>query len=263
MHFTIWWSAPVMVLVLLLAGIPVRSETVAAGSPDIEQQAMAALKGMADFLSQAEHLSVSVETEYDALQDSGQKLEFGATRRFTIHRPNRLRIDIEERDGSKKGVRFNGQSLSIFSADENVYATVAKSGTLDAAFAYAIDELQMPLPLTEILSSDFPKIVADDVWAVASVGESTIAGLACEHLAVRGDGVDYQVWIAEGDQPLPQRIVITYKDAYGHPQFRAQFSNWNLSPEVSDSIFAFTPPAGAEQIPFAPRLQATGDVENQ
>ena len=80
-------------------------------------------------------MSVTVETEYDALQDSGEKLEFGATRRFTIHRPNRVRIDIEERDGSKKGVRFDGQSLSIFSADENVYATVAKTGTLDMAFA--------------------------------------------------------------------------------------------------------------------------------
>lgn len=83
----------------------------------------------------------------------------------------------------------------------------------------------MPLPLSELLSNDFPKMVADEVWSVASVGESTIAGVACEHLAVRGDGVDYQVWVAKGAQPLPQRVVLTYRDADGQPQLRAQFSN--------------------------------------
>ncbi len=263
MRHTIWWCVPAIVLGVLLSGASVTAQAPATATPEIDQQAMASLKRMADFLSQAERLSVTVETEYDAPQDSGQELAFGATRRFTIHRPNRVHIDIEERDGSKKGVRFDGQTLSIFSADENVYATVAKPGALDAAFAYAIDEHQMPLPLSELLSNDFPKMVADDVWSVASVGESTIAGVACEHLAVRGDGVDYQVWIAKGDQPLPQRVVLTYREADGQPQFRAQFSNWNLSPEVSDTLFAFTPAEGAEQIPFAPRQPASGDEANQ
>lgn len=71
-------------------------------------------------------MSVTVETAYDALQDSGQELEFGSIRRVTIQRPNHARIDIEERDGSKKGFRFDGQAISVFNTDENVYATVAK-----------------------------------------------------------------------------------------------------------------------------------------
>jgi hypothetical protein len=55
----------------------------------------------------------------------------------------------------------------------------------------------------------------------------------CDHLAVRtAGGVDFQVWIAQGDEPLPRRIVITYKDENGQPQFWADFSNWNLAPEL-------------------------------
>jgi hypothetical protein len=66
---------------------------------------------------------------------------------------------------------------------------------------------------------------------------------------------DLQLWIAQGSQPLPQRLVITYTRAEGQPQFWAQFSEWNLSPEVPDSLFAFTPATGAAKIAFAPRLQ--------
>jgi hypothetical protein len=44
--------------------------------------------------------------------------------------------------------------------------------------------------------------------------------------------------------------VITYKDENGQPQFWADLSNWNLAPDVSDALFAFTPPNGAERIQF-------------
>ena len=44
--------------------------------------------------------------------------------------------------------------------------------------------------------------------------------------------------------------VITYKEEAEQPQFWADLSNWNLAPEVSDALFTFTPPAGAERIQF-------------
>jgi hypothetical protein len=59
-----------------------------------------------------------------------------------------------------------------------------------------------------------------------------------------------QLWIAQGDEPLLQRMLITYKRAEGQPQFRAQFKEWNLSPEVSDATFAFSPAEGAVKIAF-------------
>jgi hypothetical protein len=66
--------------------------------------------------------------------------------------------------------------------------------------------------------------------------------------------VDYQLWIAEGAQPLPLRAVLTYKNAEGHPQFRAQFTDWDLSPQIQADEFAFTPPAGARKIAFLAQL---------
>nr|MCU0736533.1 DUF2092 domain-containing protein [Methylotetracoccus sp.] len=68
------------------------------------------------------------------------------------------------------------------------------------------------------------------------------------------DTVDYQIWIGEGTQPLPLRAVLTYKSAEGHPQFRADFVDWNLSPEVQNARFAFTPPQGARKVVFLAQL---------
>jgi hypothetical protein len=60
-----------------------------------------------------------------------------------------------------------------------------------------------------------------------------------------------QLWVARGNQPLPRRLVLTYKKAEGQPQFWAQFSDWNLAPDVPDSLFVLTPPEGAAKIAFA------------
>ena len=60
--------------------------------------------------------------------------------------------------------------------------------------------------------------------------------MPCDHIAARTATVDFQVWVAEGERPLPRRVVITYLEEEGQPQFRAQFSDWNLTPEVPESL---------------------------
>jgi hypothetical protein len=51
--------------------------------------------------------------------------------------------------------------------------------------------------------------------------------------------------------------VITYKDENGQPQFWADLSNWNLAPDLSDALFAFTPPNGAERIQFLAEVRSS------
>ena len=51
----------------------------------------------------------------------------------------------------------------------------------------------------------------------------------------------------DGDRPLPCSLVITYKKARGHPQFWAQFNEWDLSPSARDKQFEFEPLHVADQ----------------
>jgi hypothetical protein len=240
------------VLTLVLLNTPGQTQETRAANAELDERAMAMLQRMAEFLSQAQRFSVTVDIGFDAVQDSGQKIEFGETRQVVLRRPDHLRIDATKRDGSQSTFLFDGKDMTVFHPQENVYATVAKPGSVDEAIAYFVQDLDMRLPLAELLDSHLVQRL-QQVRVAAYVEPSTIAGVPCDHLALRVDQADLQLWVAQGQQPLPHRLVITYRHADGRPQFWAQFSDWNLSPEVPDALFAFTPPAGAAKIAFSPR----------
>jgi hypothetical protein len=253
MHRPICRDRPPVLLMVVLAGVLAGTPTPSPAGPERDGQAMATLQRMADLLSRAQRLSVTAEISFDVVQESGEKLEFGETRQIVIRRPDRARIDITKRDGATSGFIFDGQTIAVFNAKEHVYATAARPGTLDEAIDYFINGLDMRFPLAELLSSELAGTLQDKVRAASFVEQASIAGVPCDHLAFRGDLADVQLWVARGDQPLPSRIVMTYTDAAGQPQFRAQFTGWNLAPDVPDSLFVFTPPAGAAKIAFAAR----------
>ena len=258
----VFWSiVPAGVLLLLLSTPAARAQE--GGAEGSEAQAMQSIQRMSDFLSGTKQFSVTIEIGYDVVQDWGQKIEFGETRAVTIRRPDRLRVETTDRNGAASGVVFDGKEIAAFDLKEKVYATAAKPGSLDDAIAYFVNDLGMRLPMATIVSGRLPQFVKGWANDVAYVEQSTIAGVDCDHVALRGDWEDIQMWIARGDRPLLQRMVITYTRAEGKPQFWAQLRDWNLSPKVPDSAFSFTPPEGAAKIAFAPRRgeQQVGAVD--
>jgi hypothetical protein len=71
--------------------------------------------------------------------------------------------------------------------------------------------------------------------------------------------VDFEIWLDTDNTHLPQRLAITYKNEEGAPQYRAEFSDWKLNPEVSSVDLAFNPPDGAQRIPFLVRVRRHPD----
>ncbi|MDQ3774158.1 MAG: DUF2092 domain-containing protein [Pseudomonadota bacterium] len=233
---------------------PIAGPAAAPVQPQADAEAI--LMGMAELLSRTQRFSVNVRSSYDAVQPSGQKIEFGDSRTLTVSRPDRMRVEAERSDGHKQLVLFDGKAITVFSSPRNVYASISRPGNLDEAIAYFMRDLHMRLPLAMLFVSRLPAELERRVQALDYVENTNILGAPAHHLAGQTKTVDFQVWVADGGQPLPQRVVLTYKDAAGEPQFRAQFSDWNLSPEITDSMFAFTPPEGAEKIAFLPQLRA-------
>lgn len=209
---------------------------------------------MAEFLAKTPQFTVNLADDFDVLQDSGQMIEFSESRKISVSRPNGLLVDVEESNGEKHSVLYDGKDITVFSPTQNVYAQIAKPGGIDEAIKYFLRDLHMRLPLAALLLSQFPQEIKNRTQSLDYVERTLIHGVTAHHLAGRTETVDYQVWIAEGAQPLPVRAVLTYKNAEGQPQFRAQFSDWNLTPQHQASQFVFTPPEGAKKIAFAAQL---------
>jgi len=233
---------------------PGKKAPAAAAVTESQAQASAILMRMAEFLGGTQRFSVSVRGGYDAVQKSGQKIEYNEMRKVTLSRPDRLRVEGERSDGAKKLTVFNGKEIVLIDAASNVYATAPQPGGLDDTIVYFVKDLGMRLPLAVLLVSQAAAELKDRVRSIDIVEKTNIYGSPSHHLAARTDQVDFQVWVADGDKPLPQRIVITYKKDKGEPQFRAQFSDWNLAPAIEDSTFLVTPPDGGQKVPFAAQL---------
>jgi len=220
----------------------------------------AVLMRMADYLAKSPAWSVTVHTAYDAVQRDGYKVEWNEIRKVTLRRPDRLRVESERSDGARSLLLFDGKTITSFDESGRVYAQALHPGTVNDAVVYFVHDLGMRLPLAVLLRESLTNELQQRVQAVTYVEKTVTLGEPADHIAAKTPTVDFQVWIAQGDRPLPLRVVLTYKNTRGQPQFRAQFSDWNLDIKPSETLFSFTPPAGVRQIPFAATLESIGPV---
>jgi hypothetical protein len=218
--------------------------------PSDSEVAKALLMRTADYLANASDMSVTMQTGYDVVQQSGQKVEFDETRHVLLHRPGDLRIDIERGNGGKEQVLFDGKTLTMFNPVANAYAQLQKTGSVDDIIHYIVGDLKKRMPLSALLVTTLPEELEDRITEIAPVDAVDVGGTLTDHLAARTKDIDFQVWIARGEQPVPLRAVLTYKNEPGQPQFWARLTDWNFEPKIEASTFTFTPPAGAEAVPF-------------
>jgi len=262
------WTRPVgatLLAVALAVALPTEAARAAdmatkksgdAASSQIDPHAAEVAKRMADRLVGAERFSMNGEIAWDVVQPDGETIEFGATRELVLQRPDRLRVDLALREGGKRRLLYDGKQVVLQDLEHNVYATAPRTGPVDAMAEFVSDRLGIPVALSEFLSPDLPHLLSDHVQSAQYVGVETIDGVRCDHVALRNERVGMQLWVGQDDS-LPRRITITYEHETGRPQFRARFTGWDLTPQVTDATFAFDPPKDAERIAFAARPSAS------
>ena len=227
----------------------------ASAESQTQQFARERLLEMANVLAQADKFSVSLQVAYDVVQPDGRKIEFGELREIAVQRPDRVRI--RDSWGADNGnlTLFDGNTLTIFDKASATYAQAPQPGDIDDSVVYFVRDLQLRLPLAPLLMRKFADELQRRVTHVDYVEHTDVLGKPAHHIAARTTRSDFQVWIADAKQALPLRIVMSYPDEPGQPQFRADFSRWNLSPRFDKSTFTFTPPAKSRQIVFVVQLQ--------
>ena len=244
-----------LVMFLVFIGVPKANASDPAPTEQksniIEEEALAIFTRSTDYLAKLNQFHVNAEFGFDVLQETGQKIEFGSHQDVTIQRPNNFRVDFIRRDGVNGSVVYDGKEIVLFNPDEAVYAKAPFKGEIDDALDFLSEELNRPIPLRDFFESDPGSVLTAKIESAIYVDESMLAGVLCDHLAMRNDKVDFQIWIAQGDEPLPRRIIITYKNEEGQPQFWGQFMKWETSPKINDGTFAYTPSEKVERIPFA------------
>nr|WP_199043526.1 DUF2092 domain-containing protein [Dyella sp. ASV24] len=221
----------------------------------VDQRAVSLLKNMSEYLGAQKQFTVRTHDTSEALLDSGQKLQFEAEGEVSLQRPNHLRTS---RKGEMADIDFyyDGSTATLFGHRTHYYATTPAPSTIDAMIDDVGTRFDIDPPGADLLYSDIFAGLMPEVKEALYVGEAHIHGVKAHHLAFRTNDVDWQIWIADGDRPVPLKYLVTTKTMTTAPEFSVAFSDWNFSPKLNDATFKFTPPAGAQKIDFLNKQRA-------
>lgn len=237
-------------LSLLILSVPVPGGAQEENTP-IDPQADSILRQMSDYMNTLGQFIVRAENGADTLLSSGQILQMGRSMEVFVRRPDRLR-------GNMNGGRFDqefyydGKSITLFSKGVNYYATTEAPSTIEAALDEAEQSFGLVAPFADLISQNAYDTLIEDVTLGIYVGLSNVLGVECHQLAFRGEETDWQIWIENSERPLPRKFMITSKWVTGAPRFVGLITDWDLSPELQDSLFTFAVPEGARMIDFLP-----------
>jgi hypothetical protein len=228
------------------------AEAAKQAKPAISEEASAALLRMGQSL-RAEQYSFQARTVRVYADPNGEPLHIFHTLKITMHRPNRLLVEVTGDDGSNKLV-FDGKTAVIYSAAQNKYASIpVPEGTIEGMLKEAVGRLGVDFPLADFMSEAPNKAFLSGVTSGRVVDTVTIDGAPYDHLFFsQPPGVELELWLAKSAQALPARLIVTYRSLPGTPNFIALFSDWNFDIHPADTDFAFQPPAGATQVELKP-----------
>ena len=157
---------------------------------------------MSDYLTAQKILSYEYDTTLEIVTKEKQKLGLASSGSVTLNRPDKIRATRSGRFAYVEMV-FDGKTLSLLGKNANQYMQADVPGTIDHLVDVLRDKFHRPLPGADLLMSDVYKQLMPLVVNVKDLGSGVIHGVECDHLAFRTREVDWQIWIAQGDQPYP------------------------------------------------------------
>jgi hypothetical protein len=218
-----------------------------AAAPALEPAAAAALDRMGAYLRTLKSFDIPVESSTDTILNNGQRIQTERTVDYAVETPNRLAARLEGPRGAVNAL-YDGATFTVAGAD-GYYAQAPMTGSIGSLLSKAYTAYGIDFPLQDLFRWGDPSSVTAKPTEGFRVGASKVGGVMTDHYAFRQPGVDFQVWIEQGDKPLPRKMVITSLTDAAQPQYVALIT-WNLSPRHADGQFTFTPGPGAKKIRF-------------
>ena len=248
--FNVRMAVALSALALLAVTATVSSE-VRAQSPMVDPGAVQILQRMTDYLSSLKKFSVHTQTTLEDLLESGQRVDFDISANVIVSRPNKLHAE-RKGDLIDQVFYYDGKTLTLHNPSEKVYATEPAPGTIEELLDFARESLGLTVPVADLVYRNAFPLLIQDVNFAKVVGKAVIGGVKCDHLIFSRPGVDFQVWVADGGQPLPYKYVVTDTGTLARISITTVMSDWNVAPAVADRRFTFVPPRKAKRIDFMP-----------
>jgi len=214
---------------------------------------------MADFYANLPAVSCTIQVAIH-LQAPGRDHRMDTKLTARLERPNRIALQVDE---GQLGMTLisDGKQLwqylpmlnryTVQDAPPSLSEVVAGEG---ASLLAAVGGSGALIP-TE--GEEFYRKLIKGVKKSEYLGEEKVGEIPCHHCRFVREDFAWDIWIEAGPRPLVHKIVPdlsrqfakageAFKDA--KLEYTVEFTDWNVAPKFTEQDFAFTPPAGAEQV---------------
>lgn len=249
MYLSQTWKVSTVVVSMITLGFS--SPLLAQTEPQLDARTEQVLQQMSQTLQAANAFTFQAETTVDEISQTGQKIQYATELDVSVRRPVGLQANAVG-DRGDRSFWYDGASITLLDRLQNVYATASAPADMDEALDYAVERFGVSTPLVDLVFNNPYATLTANVQSSSYLGLHQVAGKSCHHLAFTQELIDWQIWLADDENALPCKVVITYKTEAESPQFTAVFNHWNLAPQLDDQVFRFQPPPDASQIEFLP-----------
>jgi hypothetical protein len=175
-------------------------------------------------------------------------------------REHRFLSYVVEETLSGRGGRIKAYSIAVEVFGRDASFDPQSDPIVRIEAGHLRNDVGFDAPGADLLSEKPLQHAETDTASGMHVGMAFVDGVQVHHLAFRGKEVDWQLWVSDGEKPLPLKYVITSKWVAASPEYSIEFRNWNTAPSIDDSSFVFKPSKDARKLD-ALAADATGGID--
>lgn len=215
----------------------------------VDPSAVQAIQGMSKYLTSLPRFQLATEGSTDVVTADGQRIQMDGSTTYFAKKPGIVIKYLS--DKKQRNFYYDGKQFTEYSPNLGYYSTVPAPATNREFLDTVYDKYGIRLPLEDLFRwNDENAQRAENFKAGYNLGTVTLDGVKTTHYAFREPDVDWEVWIQDGDKPLPLKLSIVDRTDPARPAFTTRLK-WTLSPAFADSDFTFKPGPDAMKIPMA------------
>ena len=215
----------------------------------VDPAAVEALQRMSRYLMSLTTAEVTSRGSLDVVTGDGQRVQLDGVTNYKLRKPGFV-IDYVS-DNKKRRFLYDGKHFTVYAPTTGMYATVAAPATNREVLDTIYRQYGIALPLEDLFRWGDPANTRRGALKGAyQVGTATLDGVPTDHYAFREETVDWELWVQQGDRPLPQKLVIVDLTDPARPTFIARL-DWKVNPALADADFTFVPDKDAKRIELA------------
>ncbi|MFG1477773.1 DUF2092 domain-containing protein [Xanthobacter sp. V4C-4] len=224
----------------------------------IDPAAVAALTRMGETLAALNSFELTARTTVEVTLKDEHQVQIGGVVHYWVKRPDRVRIDSET-DTLSRQYFFDGKTFTLVAPNDRYFAQTEGRGTIRDTLAFAAQALDIEVPLADLFDWGTAEAPLKQFERGFYVGTAKIDGTTTEHYALIGKDFDFEIWIQQGDVPLPLKLSLVDHRAAAGPRFTATLS-WRPDAAIPDDIFTFVPSKDVARIRFAKPASTPGSI---